>query len=314
MALKKLSKALGIRAKFTLMMALMGTIALVGIGYGAYEFSKQNSLKEADTKARMMEAYVRAGRGYFMKDQRPLINALVERDRFYPELQSGFGITRRILDRLSEEALAGFKFKQASLTPHHPPNKANLFEESVIKRFKTEKRNALFGEIWLNKKGNSVPAGQGEPFYYRSRPIKMAGKGCLSCHKDPVTAPKDLIELYGTAGFDKNHETGDIFAAYMIYVPLAPAYAAARLQAAILFGGGASILFLGLLSIYLFLDIRIVKPIMELSSRTQEVSVGRNLDKSLLSKKMKDEVETLARSIDRLRISLVKMLKRRKNE
>jgi HAMP domain-containing protein len=296
------------------MMALLGAIALAGIGYGAYTFSMQNSLKDADTKARIMEAYVRAGRGYFMKDQRPLINALVERDRFYPELQSGFGITRRILDRLNEQALAGFKFKQASLVPHHPPNKANLFEENIIKRFKAEKKREMAGEIWMNKKGEAVPAGQGEPFYYRSRPIKMAGKGCLSCHKDPVTAPKDLIELYGTAGFDSNFKTGDVFAAYMVYVPLAPAYAAARMQAAILFGGGASILFLGLLVIYLFLDIRIVKPIMELSSRTQEVSVGRNLDKSLMSKKMKDEIETMARSIDRLRISLVKMLKRRKND
>jgi HAMP domain-containing protein len=314
MAFKSLSKSLGIRAKFTLMLALLGAVALVGIGYGAYTFSKQNSMKEADTKARMMEAYVKAGRAYFMKDQRPLINALVERDRFYPELQSGFGITRRILDLVNVESLHGFKFKQASLVPHHPPNKANLFEESIIQRFKAEKKRELFGEVWLNKKGAAVPTGQGEPFYYRSRPIKMAGESCLSCHRDPATAPKDLIELYGTGGFDKNFKSGDIFAAYMVYVPLAPAYAAARLQAAILFGGGASIMLLGLLSIYLFLDIRIVKPIMELSSRTQEVSVGRNLDKSLLSSKMKDEVETLARSIDRLRISLVKMLKRRKND
>ena len=314
MALKKLSKTLGIRAKFTFMLALLGALAMVGIGYGAYMFSVQNSMKEADTKARMMEAYVQAGRAYFMKDQRPLINALVERDRFYPELQSGFGITRRILDQINEESLYGFKFKQASLVPHHPPNKANLFEESIIKRFKTEKKKELFGEIWLNAKGAAVPAGQGEPFYYRSKPIKMVGAGCLSCHKVPDTAPKDLIEIYGTGGFDDNFKVGDIFAAFMVYVPLAPAYAAARLQAAILFGGGASIMLLGLLSIYLFLDIRIVKPLMELSSRTQEVSVGRNLDKSLMSKKMKDEVEALARSIDRLRVSLVKMLKRRKND
>ena len=153
----------------------------------------------------------------------------------------------------------------------------------------------------------------GQPYYYRARPIKMAGKGCISCHKDPATAPKDLIEVYGTVGFDASFKTGDIFAAYMVYVPLAPAVTAAIEQAVVLFAGGASIMVLGLLFIYIFLDKRIVKPLMELNSRTQEVSVGRNLDKSLMSSKMKDEVETLARSIDRLRISLVKMLKRRKN-
>ncbi|MDF1577927.1 MAG: DUF3365 domain-containing protein [Desulfurivibrionaceae bacterium] len=304
MALKNLRKTLGIRAKFIIMMAILGVIALVGIGYGAYTFSMQASMKEADTKARMMEAYVKAGRAYFMKEQRPLINALVEADRFYPELQSGFGITRRILDQVQEKALLGFQFKQASLVPHHPPNKADLFEQSIIKRFQVEKKQELTGTVDKD----------GKPFYYRSRPIKMAGGDCLRCHKDPADAPKDLLELYGTDGFDANFKSGDVFAAYMVYVPLGPAVEAAKTQAAILFAGGALMTVFGLLVIYFFLDIRIVKPLMELSARTQEVSVGRNLDKSLLSAKMKDEVETLARSIDRLRISLVKMLKRRKND
>ncbi|MFO7606414.1 MAG: DUF3365 domain-containing protein [Desulfurivibrionaceae bacterium] len=304
MAFKTLRKTLGIRAKFITAIALLGILALVGIGYGAYTFSMQSSMREADTKAKIMEAYVKAGRAYFMKEQRPLVNALVEADRFYPELQSGFGITRRILDQVQEKSLQGFLFKQASLVPHHPPNKADLFEQNIIKRFQTEKNLELTGVVEKN----------GKPFYYRSRPIKMAGEGCLQCHKDPAEAPKDLLELYGTDGFDKNFKSGDIFAAYMIYVPLGPAIEAAKTQAAILFGGGALMTILGLLIIYFFLDIRIVKPLMELSARTQEVSVGRNLDKSLLSGKMKDEVETLARSIDRLRISLVKMLKRRKND
>ena len=294
---------MGIRAKFIFMISILAILALVGIGYGAYTFSMQNSMREADTKARMMEAYVIAGRAYFMKEQRPLINALVERDRFYPELQSGFGITRKTLDLIKAEALYGFQFKQASLVPHHPPNMADKFEKGVIKQFKANKKSEMSG--MMEKKGN--------PFYYRARPIKMAGKGCLGCHKDPATAPKDLVEVYGTAGFDSSFMTGDIFAAYIVYVPLAPAVAAARQQAIVLFGGGAAIMILGLLFIYFFLNIRIVKPLMELSVRTQEVSIGRNLDKSLMSKKMKDEVELLARSIDRLRISLVKMLKRRKN-
>lgn len=285
-------------------MAILGVAALVGIGYGAYTFSMQNSMKEADTKAQMMEAYIKAGRAYFMKEQRPLVNALVEADRFYPELQSGFGITRRILDQVQGETLYGFQFKQASLVPHHPPNKADLFEQKIIKQFQAGKMQELFGTMEKN----------GQPFYFRSRPISMAGENCLRCHKNPADAPKDLIELYGTNGFDKNFKNGDIFAAYMVYIPLGPAIEAAKLQASILFGGGASILLVGLLSIYFFLDMRIVKPLMELSSRTQEVSVGRNLEKTLLSGKMKDEVEVLARSIDRLRISLVKMLKRRKND
>ena len=303
MVLKDIRKSLGIRAKFIIMISVLGAVALIGMGYGAYTYSLQNSMKEADTKAKMMEAYVKAGRAYFMKEQRPLLEAMVEPDRFYPEIQSGFGITRGILDLIQEQALKGFQFKQASLLPHHLPNKADLFEQKIIKQFQSGKMKELVGTMEKD----------GMPFYYRSKPIVMAGVGCLRCHKDPATAPKDMIELYGTGGFDKNFKSGDIFAAYMVYVPLGPAVEAAKLQASVLFTGGASIMIVGLLIIYFFLDIRIVKPLKELSGRTQEVSVGRNLDETLLSSIMKDEVEILARSIDRLRISLVKMLKRRKN-
>lgn len=305
MALAKLHNVLGIRAKFIIMLAVLGGVALVGIGYGAYTFSIRNSMKEAETKARIIDAYVKASRQYFMTVQRPLINELVEKDRFYPEIMSGFGITRRTVDLINAEELEGFEFRQVSITPHHPPNKADAFEQQLVMKFKAD----------VNKTGlNGTTTRDGKPYYYTSRPIKMAGEGCLKCHLDPAKAPKDLVEMYGTVGFDANYKSGDIFAAYVVYVPLAPAVAAAKQQALILFAAGGTLMLLGLLFIYFFLDQRIVKPLMELASRTEEVSVGRHLDKSLMSTKMKDEVETLARSIDRLRISLVKMLKRRKND
>ena len=304
MALGKLQKTMGIRAKFIFMMAVFGLAALAGMGFFAYQYSLNNSLQDADTKARIIDAYVKASRAYFMSVQRPLIVELVERDRFYPEIQSGFGITRRTVDMINAEELRGFEFRQASLVPHHPPNKADLFEESVINKFKNDINiREQTGETTRN----------GELYYYKSRPIKMSAQNCLKCHKIPATAPKDMIEMYGKIGFDKNFELGDIFAAYFVYVPMAPAVAAAKQQAVILFAGGAGTMLLGLIVIWVFLDLRVVKPIMELCSRTEEVSIGRNLDKSLLSGKMKDEVATLARSIDRLRISLVKMLKRKKN-
>ncbi len=305
MAFAKLHKALGIRAKFITMLAVLGGVALVGIGYGAYTFSINNSMKEADTKAQIIDAYVKASRQYFMAVQRPLINELVEKDRFYPEIMSSFSITRRTMDLINAQELAGFQFRQVSVTPHYPPNKADDFEQKLIMRFKA---NPKMREI------TGTTTRKGNLYYFTARPIKMSGEDCLKCHLDPNKAPKDLVEMYGTVGFNPNYKLGEIFAASMVYVPLAPAVAAAKREALILFAAGATMMLLGLLFIYIFLDQRIVKPIMELSGRTEEVSVGRNLDKSIMSNKMKDEVETLARSVDRLRISLVKMLKRRKNE
>lgn len=305
MALANLHKTLGIRAKFIIMLAGLGVVGLLCMGYGAYTFSLRNSMQEAENKARIIDAYIKASRAYFMTVQRPLISELVEKDRFYPEIMSGFGITRRTVDMIDAVQLKGFQFRQVSTNPHHPPDKADKFEQELINKFKADpKKVELVGTTMHN----------GELYLYTSRPIRMEGESCLQCHLDPTVAPKDLVEVYGTVGFDANYKVGDIFAAYVVYVPLAPSVAAAWHQTRILFAAGAIMLLVGLLFIYFFLDIRIVKPLMELSSRTEEVSVGRNLDKSLMSSKMKDEVETLARSIDRLRISLVKMLKKRKSE
>ena len=105
MALDKLQKAFGIRAKFISMLAILGMVALVGLGYGAYTFSLNNSMKEADTKARIIDAYFTASRQYFMTVQRPLVNELVERDRFYPEIMSSFGIARRTQDLINAHHL-----------------------------------------------------------------------------------------------------------------------------------------------------------------------------------------------------------------
>lgn len=294
---------MGIRSKFIIMLVAMGIIALTSVGYGAYTVSMKRAITDSKTKVDMIYTFISASRNFFMEYQRPLIMELVERDRFYPELMSGFAITRKTMDMAKKE-FQGYIFKQASFNPMWPENKADLDEEKMINQFR-EKPDLKNLEGIISKAG-------GESYYYKAKPIKVTSRSCLRCHGDIAKAPKDLIEAYGT---ENGHgwKVGEILSAFVVYVPLREANREARMAALLLFGVTAAIFLISLFPVYMFLDKRIVSPIRRLSGMTEEISVGKNLDQPLSSKEMKDEVGKLAKSVDRLRISLNKMLKRRTN-
>ena len=303
MALKKIRKSMGIRSKFVIMLGAFGLIALIAMGYGAYWFSLKRTMVEAETKANVIFSYIMAQRSYFNQYQRPLINALVEKDRFYPELMSQFGITRRTLDLVKDE-LSGYIFKQASMNPMWPGNKADLQEEKMINTFRKDRKTKEL-EGMLDKSGKT--------FYYMAKSVRGVNKYCLGCHGKVVDAPKDLLEVYGKKN-GRPWKSGEIPAAYVVYVPMDQAISDAKRTAAELFVIGAAIMLVSLFGIWLFLDMRIVKPLTMLSEMTEEVSIGKNMDRALYSDLMKDEVGILARSVDRLRVSMVKMLKRRQGD
>jgi HAMP domain-containing protein len=61
--------------------------------------------------------------------------------------------------------------------------------------------------------------------------------------------------------------------------------------------------------IWLFLSSSVVAPLARLKEKTTQISLGKELDKEI-GVNSKDEIGDLAKSIDRLRISTAKLLKR----
>ena len=84
----------------------------------------------------------------------------------------------------------------------------------------------------------------------------------------------------------------------------------ARLNALILFGIGTGCLLVALFGVWWFLDHSVVQPIVSLSNRTVDISLGKSIEEGIVAKS-KDEVGSLAQAIERLRVSIVKMMRRR---
>jgi hypothetical protein len=288
---------MGIRRRFMIVTGALALGTIAAVGAASYALSRQAAIRDAKEKGRLIFSTMESIQSNFIAAQRPLLLQVVEKDRFYPELMSGAVITRMVWEQLDKK-LPGYQFKQAAVDPRWPPNKADELESGIIQTFRSE-TDLKTQEGMVQRKG--------EPFYYfASR--RNAAKGCLQCHADAASAPKDQVEIYGgERGY--GWKEGDVAAAFVVYVPLGAALDEARANAfKLLVVAGAGLL-VALAVIWLLLDRGVVRPILELSARTEAISLGRGLEEKVTSAAT-GEIATLAQGIERLRVSIAKILKR----
>jgi len=287
---------MGIRMRSILVMGILGLLAIAAIGITSYKLSVNNALSEAKIKSKIILNYAMATKEYMKKVQKPLVRELIEKDRFYPELMSGF-VSARGTYELFKKTSPEYTFKQATIDPLNPTNRADPNEVEFIRQFASN-------PAMKSSEGRIVK--NGEEVFYFAKPIKVSKVGCLSCHGDPYDAPKDQIEIYGTeTGYHWN--LNDTVAAFIVYIPTETAIAAAKKLSTTLVMVGAGGILLVLIILWIFLDRSVVLPIVDLAQRTENFSMGEDLDNPIRNKS-KDEIGTLAKAVERLRISLVKLL------
>lgn len=288
---------MSIRVRFIVIIGVLSLVASVVLAYVSYQFSVKNAMADAQKQGAIVINMIHSSRMYFKKNQRPIVAELVEEDRFYPEIMSGFVMTRGVWE-IFEKRFPGYKFKQATLDPLYPPNKADIEETKLIAEFDADRK-------MKNSEGKMTK--NGKHFYYFAKPVQVEDK-CLRCHGTPEEAPKDQIEIYGTeSGYD--WRKGQIVSTAIVYVPMDAAMVAAKKSATTLFAMGTAGIVLLMAVIWLFLSGGIVTPLAKLEAKTRQISLGKELDEDI-GIHSKDEIGDLAKAIDRLRISTAKLLKR----
>lgn len=289
---------MGIRVRSIIVMGILGLIAIIIIGITSYKLSTRNAIAEARIKSDIILNYAMATKNYMKEVQKPLVKELIEADRFYPELMSGF-VSARGTFELFNKQYPGYIFKQATIDPLNLYNKADETERQLIAEFQSNPSLKSIEKHLIR---------DGEEYYSFAQPVRVDSKGCLRCHGDPSDAPKDQIEIYGDEN-GYNWKMNDTVAAFMIYIPTADAIASAKTLSMTLMVVSAVGILIILIAIWIFLDRTVVLPIVQLAERTESFSLGENLNEPI-SIKSKDEIGTLAHAIERLRISLSKLLKR----
>jgi HAMP domain-containing protein len=290
---------MGIRSKFIIIITVLSLLATIAIGYTSYMLSRQSAIAEAKSKGEIIYNYIKASGKFFGKYQYPLImEDNMDKDRFIPELMSKFVVSRMEFE-IFQETLEGYLFKQATLDPLWPDNKADEDEKKVIAYFETNSES-------MEKQG--VMEKNGENYFYTARPIRIEKAFCLTCHGDPADAPGDQRDIYGTEN-GYNWSMGETVGTSIVYISISKAMDDAKQSALKIFTVGIVCLLVTIICIWVFLDRSVVAPIIRLSSSAKDISIGKNLCDSIHTES-NDEIGGLANSIDRMRISVNKLLKR----
>ncbi|WP_299872924.1 DUF3365 domain-containing protein [uncultured Cocleimonas sp.] len=199
---------MGLRLKLNLVLILLTLFCLLGIGLYANKVLQDNAREEALDKARIMMESAKAVRQYTVNEIRPLLVAQQKR-RFLPQTVPSYAAHSYVKELQSN--FPEFNYKEATLNPTNPVDRATEWESDIINHFRNTKNIIeAIGE-------RETATGR---YLYLGHPIKITNSACLSCHSKPSNAPKTLIDTYGDSngfGWKKN----EIVGAQLVSVPMA---------------------------------------------------------------------------------------------
>jgi diguanylate cyclase (GGDEF)-like protein len=190
-------------------------ILVLGI---AYTLFKGYALEENEAKLQDLVMHNKALHTYIEEQLKPVIYKLkeegkIEKDFFDPKLLSFSYMSRKIMDEYNKQRSSNnieiIAYKFASNNPRNPINKANEYEEKILKIFNNKVITEYHEHI----------IGKDKEYIFYAMPVATNVESCMRCHSEPNRAPKSLIELYGDkAGFYE--KVGDIRAFMSVTMPL----------------------------------------------------------------------------------------------
>jgi hypothetical protein len=182
---------------------------------------KQDALREARDKARIILDRNLAIHTYFSHDLKPKVFELSDRvsprDYFEPAWMSSTYAVRQIdayFKQTSGEE-QGYYYKECAINARSPQNEADSYERAFIEKLNVSPDLIEHSEVrHLDE----------EPYFVVMRRGETLEEGCLRCHSTPDRAPGNLVRTYGKdRSFQRN--VGDIVSAISIRIPLESAYA-----------------------------------------------------------------------------------------
>jgi len=181
---------------------------------------------------------------YVSNDLKPAIYHLqeegkIDKDYFNPALLSSTYVSAHINQNYisltqKQKDRNNVQLKIVSDNPTNPKNRANRFEASLLQQIRTNHLKSLHTTTKLD----------GEEYIVYAVPSEPNSAKCMHCHADPSSAPKQMLERYGSSsGF--HEKIGTIRGLFLFYAPLS--YEKNNFYATYLILVGMTILFLFLI-------------------------------------------------------------------
>ena len=277
--------------KFSLVFVLVQGTGMAVAAFLSHRFLEANARDQVIQQARLMMASIRAVRDYTTVQTSPLLSPLqIDAGLFLPQTVPAYAATESF--NFLRRSFPDYSYKEATLNPTNPRDRAVEWEADVIRSFRDDSsKKQMVGER----------DAFGGRTLFLAQPIK-ADQPCLQCHDTPSTAPAALVRRYGPDnGF--GWKSGEVIGAQVLLVPMAYPEQLARtaFTSLLVYLSSSFVLSLVLLDVLLYYTI--VRPASKMSRIAEQISKG-NLDEAGLVVRGNDEISILARSFNRMQISL----------
>jgi HAMP domain-containing protein len=281
--------------KFNLIFVLIFAAGLAAISQVSWSLLERNARDEIAQSARLLMDAAIATRVYTSGQVGPLLQTQMKYT-FLPQSVPAYSATEVFNDLRKKHN--EYAYKEAVLNPTNPRNRAVDWESDIVNQFRNNKETTeIIGD-------RDTPTGRS---FYVARPLRIANPDCLRCHSTVDAAPPTMIERYGPAnGFGWN--LNEVVGAQIISVPTRVPLDRAN-QAFKVFMTSTGIVFavIGVV-LNLMLWMLVIRPVTKLSQFADRVSLGE-LEIPEFKRTSRDEIGVLARSIGRMRTSMVQAMK-----
>jgi HAMP domain-containing protein len=281
--------------KFNLVFVLIFALGLAVTGFVSWTLLERNARDEIAQNARLLMDTALAARAYTSSQVNPLLETQMKYT-FLPQSVPAYSATEVFNDLRKKHTEYGYK--EAVLNPTNPRNRAVDWETDLITQFRGNKDTTeLIGD-------RDTPTGRS---FYVARPIRISNPACLRCHSTVDAAPKTMLERYGPAnGF--GWTLNDVVGAQIISVPTQIPLLRAQKAFTVFMGSIAAVFVVIGIVLNTMLWALVIRPIGKLSQFADRVSLGE-LEIPEFKRRSGDEIGMLARSIARMRTSMVQAMK-----
>lgn len=273
--------------------SVFAAAALLG-GYLCWNILEANARREVFAQAGLMMDSALSIRSYTAGEIVPLLTEGMRTD-FLPQSIPSYAATQNF-QRLREHR-PDYAYKEATLNPTNPRDRATDWESDLVQRFRNDTRaHEIIGE-------RDSPLGR---TLYLARPIRST-HDCALCHSLPAVAPATLIARYGSNnGF--GWADNEIVGAQIVSVPFANATTDARRA----FHGVVATFVAIFVAVFLVVNAAlytfIVRPVRAIASSADRLSLGDHAVPPFPQGGAL-EIRSLVQSFNRMRKSLEKALR-----